>query len=256
VEDPCQRRQQEAIRPVVRVQGRPQVQQLGQRSRVERKRDLDRQWCVRPDRRHRPASEPRPCRRDEHVFRSGCGDRGVRETIPFARGSGPAEAQARQTGLDLRPARRVDLCGRQQMGERVEVVSGPHSPLRAGLERRRPAAAEGIEDHVTGSRVAGDECVRQTGREARQVRAHRMEAVAPQPLLALPFRFDRERRDLGRELERQLADRGHELRPGAAKPWVRRRSGGVVPIDVERKRCHEETTSRHARSCDGKRFGV
>jgi hypothetical protein len=65
------------------------------------------------------------------------------------------------------------------MGEGVEIVADPDPAFGAGLERDGAAAGEGIEDDVTGPAVAGDEGVGQGRGEAREVRAHGMEGVAP-----------------------------------------------------------------------------
>ena len=120
----------------------------------------------------------------------------------------------------LRTRRRLDLGRGQQVRERVEVVADPDPPLRARLERCRAATRERIEDDVARSRVAGDEGVGERGREARQVRAHRVEGVAPQALLVLPLGSERDRRQLERKLERELA------RGGAPRPC---RHGGPEP---------------------------
>ena len=76
------------------------------------------------------------------------------------------------------------------MRERVEIVAHPDPAFRAGLEGRGTSAAEGIEDDVPGPRIARDEGVREGRGKAREVGAHRVIAVAPQPLLLLPFRGD------------------------------------------------------------------
>ena len=65
------------------------------------------------------------------------------------------------------------------MGERVEVVADADAAFCAGLEGHGPAAGERIEDDVAGPAVASDEGVGEGGRKARQVRAHRVERVAP-----------------------------------------------------------------------------
>ena len=75
--------------------------------------------------------------------------------------------------------RRLDLGRGQQVGERVEVVADADPALGAGLERRRAATGERVEDDVAGPRVAGDERVGEGGREAREVRAHRVERSGP-----------------------------------------------------------------------------
>ena len=93
------------------------------------------------------------------------------------------------------------------MGERIEVVADADPTFGARLERGRAATGEGVEDHITGSRVAGDERVRECRREAREVGAHRVEAVAPQPLLGLPLGCDRQFREPEREFEGQLTGR-------------------------------------------------
>ena len=99
------------------------------------------------------------------------------------------------------------------MGERVEVVADSDPALGTGLQRARPATAERVEDDVAGPRVAGDEGVGEGRREARQVGAHRMEPVTPQPLLVLPLRGDGQGRQLVRgetgQVEGKLAARRH-----------------------------------------------
>jgi len=54
------------------------------------------------------------------------------------------------------------------------------------------------QDDVAAARVAGDEGVGEGRREAREVRAHRVERVAPEPLLVLPLRCDPDRWQRGR----------------------------------------------------------
>ena len=108
---------------------------------------------------------------------------------------------------------RLDLGRRQQVGERVQVVADADPALGAGLEGRRPASGERIEDDVASARVAGDEGVGKGGREAREIRAHRVERVAPQPLLVLPLGRDRQGRQLRGEVEGELsgADSGEVI---------------------------------------------
>ena len=115
--------------------------------------------------------------------------------------------------------------GRQQVGERVEVVADPDPALGAGLERRRAAAAERVEDDVAGSRVAGDERMGEGGREARQVRAHRVEPVAPQALLILPLGGDRAAR--AARSARDRAGRGRAGRAGRSGRPDGARLGGA-----------------------------
>ena len=107
--------------------------------------------------------------------------------------------------------RRLDLGRGQQVGERIEVVADADPALGAGLEGRRAAPRERVEDDVARPRVARDEGMGEGGREAREVRAHRVEGVAPQALLVLPLGREGDRRQLERKLEGELA-RGRETR--------------------------------------------
>ena len=86
----------------------------------------------------------------------------------------------------------------------------PNSPITSSTTASSPrsssafpataAAAERIEDDVARPRIASDERVGEGCRKARQVRAHRVKRVAPQPLLVLPLG----RQGDGREFERKL----------------------------------------------------
>src|SRR6476659_6163036 len=100
----------------------------------------------------------------------------------------PAESESSEPGRRLGAVRRLDFRGRQEMGERVEVVADANSTFGARLEGRGPTSAERVEDDVSAAAVAPDEGVGESRRKARQVRAHRMEGRAPQPLLVLPLR--------------------------------------------------------------------
>ena len=125
----------------------------------------------------------------------------------------PREAQGRESRPGLGRRSRIDLGRRQQVGERVQVVADADPPLGACLEGGRPASGERIEDDVASPRVAGDEGVGEGRREAREVRAHRVERVAPQPLLVLPLGRDRQDGQLRGEIEGELsgADSGEVI---------------------------------------------
>ena len=133
------------------------------------------------------------------------------EREPVTRVRVPGQPELGQPGHRLRPGRRLDLGRGQQVGERVEVVADADPALGAGLEGCRAAPGERVEDDVARPRVARDEGVGQGGREAREVRAHRVEGVAPQALLVLPLGREGDRRQLERKLEGELA-RGRETR--------------------------------------------
>ena len=149
--------------------------------------------------------------RDEGIGVSGLGRDACAQGQPVARVRVPGEAELGEPGRRLRACRRFDLGRRQEVGERVEVVADADPALGAGLEGRRAAPGERVQDDVTRSRVARDEGVGQGGREAREVRAHRVEGVAPQPLLVLPLGREGDRRQLERQLEGELA-RGRDAR--------------------------------------------
>src|SRR4029079_10565007 len=78
---------------------------------------------------------------------------------------------------------------------------------------------------------AGDERVGEGGREAREVRAHRVEAVAPQPRLELPVRLDRDRREGTGQLEGELARVeilvGHSRGSTTPRGWAPARGPGA-----------------------------
>jgi hypothetical protein len=150
--------------------------------------------------------------------RGGIGlDRGG-EATPVCRSGAVGEPQRRDPGPRLGGGGGLELCGGQKVGERVEVVADPDATLRRGLHGGGAAPRERVEDDVAGPAVAGDERVSEGRREAREVRAHRMERVAPEPALRLPFGLDRDPRQLDRKVERELLgcgrwrDRGVERR--------------------------------------------
>ena len=144
-------------------------------------------------------------RRDAGGVVAGVRDHATREREPRGAVGGPGEAERGDTGAGCGGRRGLHLGRGQHLGERVQVVADPDPALRDGLERRRAAAAERVEDHVAGARVAGDERVGEGRREAREVRAHRVQAVAPQPLLRLPVGLDPEGGQRARQLEGELA---------------------------------------------------
>ena len=94
------------------------------------------------------------------------------------------------------------------MGQRIEVVPDTDAALGGRLDGRRAAAGERIEHDVAGPAVAGDERVHERGREAREVRAHGVEAVAPQARLVLPLGLDGQGGQGTRQLEGELTG-GH-----------------------------------------------
>ena len=141
----------------------------------------------------------------------------------------PGESQRREPGPGLGGRRRLELGCRQNLRERVEVVADPDPALGDRLEGRRAAAAERVEHHVAGAGVAGDERVREGRREAREVRAHRVEAVAPQAWLRLPVRLDRQGRQGARQLEGELAGGDGSRRDGSVGHSRARRQAGTMP---------------------------
>ena len=202
VQDPGQGGGEEPVGRLVEAQRAAHEQQLGERPLVERERDLVRDALVVIARPAAGAGRRDPRRRmggaHEHALGEGQPARGVRVPRQPERGE-PRARLGRRRGIHL---------GRgQQVGERVEVVADADPALGARLERGRAATGERVEDDVTGSRVAGDERVGECRRKAREVRAHRVEAVAPQPLLGLPLGRDRQLREPERQLEGELTGR-------------------------------------------------
>ena len=184
VEDSGRRSSQEAIHVILEIERIAQVEQLSERRRMKGKGDLD-------------GYRLRPARRGIGLDR-----RALRQ--PRGRGCRPGEAKPRQARPGLGRRRRLDLGRGQEVGKGVEVVADTDPTLGARLERDRATSGERIEHDVAGPAVAGDEGVGERRREARQVRAHRMERVTPQPLLRLPFGLDPEARQVGRQLEIEL----------------------------------------------------
>ncbi len=175
-------------------------EQLRQRPRVERERDLVRDGLRAGVRAAAGAGRGHQRRRVArvrlHLLRQG---------EPGRRVGVPGEAEGGEAGAGLRGRRGLQLGGRQDVRERVEVVADADPSLGDRLERGRAAAAERVEHDVARARVARDEGVRQRRREAREVRAHRVEAVAPEAGLVLPLGLDRERGERARQLEGELA---------------------------------------------------
>ena len=201
----------------------PDEQQLAEGVRVERERDLDRHG-LGPGRWRRAGAGGRHERR-ERIGRDAPGQRRPRLGV-----GDPGEAQLRQPGHRRGTRRRLDLRGGQQVGERVEVVADTDPPLRARLQGRRAATGERIEDDVTRPRVARDERVGQRRREAREVRAHRMERVAPEALLGLPLGFDRDGRQRDREVEGELLRGGARSRAGGSDRHGQNGPLSVAPV--------------------------
>ena len=197
------------------------VQQLGERPGVERERDLDRDGFVAGGR-----AAARAGARDHRDLRRLVSAATRAPSASHSAGDGvPAQAELGEARDGLGPGRRLDLGRGQQVGEGVEVVADADPALGARLERRRAAAGERIEDDVAGPRVARDERVGQGGREAREVRAHRVERVAPQPLLVLPLGRQGHRRQFERQLQGELArgqtaTRAAESSAGEVPTWA------------------------------------
>ncbi len=237
MEDAGDRRGQKAVHPIVEPEGRTNEQELGERPLGEAQGDLDRDRLgVRPNLTRPEAAagrgNPRPvdARRAKHPERQGQPGFGL---------AGPAKTERRDPEPRLGLRSRFDLGGGEQMGEWVQVVADPDPPFGTGLERARPAAAERVEDDVTGARVAGDEGVGEGRRKARQVRAHRVESMTPQPLLVLPLGGQGQARQViggqTRQIERELSAGRHgrsedrRRRPGGSG---RRWAGGQLAIPV------------------------
>ena len=193
MQDPRDRRGEEAIGPIVELEGGPDEQELPERSRVEGEGDLERDRFDAGERRALRAGGG-----DEGVGVSGLGRDARAQGEPVARVRVPCEAELGEPGRRLRACRRFDLGRRQEVGERVEVVADTDPALGAGLEGCRPAPGERVQDDITRSRVARDEGVGQGGRETGEVRAHRVEGVTPQPLLVLPLGGEGDRGQLER----------------------------------------------------------
>ena len=214
---------EEPVGPVGKAQRGPHEQQLGQGLGMERQDDLCRDRLVGRRRVARAGT------RDEG--RAGIGDDPQGECQPRRGLPVPGQAELREAGRRRCPGRRADLGRGQQVSERIEVVPHSDAALRAGLQWRGAASRERIEDHITRPRIARDEGVREGGREAREVGTHRVERVAPQALLRLPFGRERDRRQVERELQGELTQVGRAR-------WCAVRSG--------RHRRVETSLSRHA----------
>ena len=143
--------------------------------------------------------------------RPGAASAASARSCQAARSSTEAQVELAEASADIGPGRRIDLRRREQGGERIEVVADADPALGAGLQRRGAAAAERVKDDVAGPRVAGDEGVGEARREARQVRAHGVERVAPEALLVLPLGLQRQRRERDR-----VAGRGPAMSGRAA----------------------------------------
>ena len=166
-----------AVRPVVESQRGPHEQQLGRASPDG--------TPGRP--RSGPVSSLTAAGRRNRLRGTSVADGSAKTRAPSAsqrfRLGIPGQAELREPGRRLGTRRRLNLRGGQQVGKGVEVVADADPALGAGLERGRAASRERVEDDVTRPRVPGDERMGQGRREAREVRAHRVERVAPQPLL-------------------------------------------------------------------------
>ena len=186
-------------RPVQGVQFVAQEEELGQRPGMERQGHLGRK------RRRGGASTRRGHRRPAAA---GCGEGCVGQVLPGRPLVKEAQVELAQAGADVGPGRRIDLRRGEQGGHGIEVDPHSQPALRAGLERRGAAAAEGVKDDVAGSRVAGDEGMGKPRGEHREIAAHGVERVAPEALLELPLGLQGERRErdrFGDEAKRRLA---------------------------------------------------
>ena len=199
VQDPDHRPGEEAVGPVGEPEGRTQEQQLAERARVERDRHLVGHGLRTAVRRTAAA-----CGRDERGRMPGPRNHALAERDPGRRLRAPGQPQGGQAGPRLGRARRLQLGGGEQVRERVEIVTDADPALRRRLERRGATPGERVEHDVARPAVAGDERVGEGRREAREVRAHRMEAVAPQPWLRLPLGLDAEGGQRAGQLEREL----------------------------------------------------
>src|SRR6478752_1725461 len=127
--------------------------------------------------------------------------------------SGPSSEPAAGT-------REVDAAG--SANTRSARASQPADPA---FQPSRSAARR----VVTGARVARDEGVGEGRREAREVRAHRVERVAPQALLVLPLGRELDRGQLDGQFEGELARGGggrRTCRHGRSDPpWPTLRTG-------------------------------
>ncbi len=163
MEDAGDRRGEETIPWVAQVEVTAQEQQLGERAAVEGGSDL-------------PRERPEPALRSF----GKCTRPGGGNGHPVVRFKGPIDPKAREPGLRLRAARRVDLGRREQGRQRVGVAPGADSALGAGLQGHGAAACEGVEDDIAGARVPRDQRMGDGRRERAEVRAHGVEAVAPE----------------------------------------------------------------------------
>ena len=205
MEDAGDRGGEEPVRPIVELQGRPDEQQLAERVRMEREGDLARDGLDARRATSRDPARGTSVAPGSAMTRRASSDQGAASRVP-------GQPQLGESGRGRPAGRRADLGRGQQVGERVEVVADADPALGAGLERGRAAPGERIEDDVARPRVASDERMGQGGREAREVRAHRVERVAPQPLLVLPLGCEGDDRQLERQLERELACGGRSQR--------------------------------------------
>ncbi len=127
----------------------------------------------------------------------GRSDRAPGKFQPGLRLLGPAEPQFAQPGTELQRGGRVDLGRGQQVGHRVEVDADADATLRTGLQSGRAPTAERIEYDIPRAAVSGDKGVRERRGEHRQIAAHRVKGMAPQPLLVLPVGLDCQAGQLG-----------------------------------------------------------
>ena len=217
---------EEPVGRVVEAERGPDEEQLREGPLVERQGDLRRDALAGR------AVHAGPGDRDERAVVGERTDRG-RQRRPLRGAARPGEPERRQPGGRLGAGGGLDLGRGQQVGERVQVVADADPALRAGLEGSRPAAAERVEHDVAAAAVAADERVGEGGREAGEVRAHRVEGGSPQPLLVLP---------LGRDVDRGEARRGaRQGSPGC----VRERGGSAVERQRQLGRGRGPAVERH-----------
>ena len=114
----------------------------------------------------------------------------------------------------------------------------PSRPSTQACRGTRPAAGERVQHDVSRPGVPGDERVGERRGKAREVRAHRVEGVAPETVAVLPVGLDGQARELADEVQVELRGGGQRVRlrmrchrvlgtPGHAPDLDRRPKGGL-----------------------------
>ena len=114
---------------------------------------------------------------------------------PPRRGEAPRAASAPRPASPARPSTAVS-----RWANGLRSLPTPIRPSADAWSGVVPRPENGSRTTSPRRRIAGDEGVGEGRREAREVRAHRVERVAPQPLLVLPLGRDPDRRQLGGQL--------------------------------------------------------